>query len=93
MWSSYSKECAASTSALHSAHIPYRIVGGLAVFIHVFEREPIKARLTSDVDRYRHVAGEDMLLDPDEPSAIPRFNWFVCSPCQPLSPRVPRKAP
>ena len=37
-------------AALHSARIPYRIVGGLAVFIHVFEQEPIKARLTSDVD-------------------------------------------
>src|SRR5271165_3766128 len=36
--------------ALSAAGIPYRIIGGLAVFIHVFEQEPIKARLTSDVD-------------------------------------------
>ena len=36
--------------ALAALEIPYRIVGGLAVFIHIFEREPIKARLTSDVD-------------------------------------------
>jgi hypothetical protein len=36
--------------ALTDAGIPYRIIGGLATFIHVFEREPIKARMTSDVD-------------------------------------------
>jgi hypothetical protein len=33
-----------------AAGIPYRIVGGMAVFIHVFERDPLRARLTSDVD-------------------------------------------
>ena len=37
-------------SALTDAGIPYRILGGLATFIHVFEREPMKARMTSDVD-------------------------------------------
>ena len=37
-------------SLLTAAGIPYRIVGGMAVFIHVFERDPIRARLTSDVD-------------------------------------------
>jgi hypothetical protein len=36
--------------ALDSAGIPYRIVGGMAVFIHVSERDPEKARLTADVD-------------------------------------------
>ncbi len=35
---------------LSTAGIPYRIVGGLAVFIHVSERDPLRARLTSDVD-------------------------------------------
>lgn len=35
---------------LKAAGIPYRIVGGLAVFIHVSERDPIRARLTADVD-------------------------------------------
>lgn len=35
---------------LTTAGIPYRIVGGMAVFIHVFERDPLRARLTSDVD-------------------------------------------
>ncbi|HYL72838.1 MAG TPA: hypothetical protein VEU96_01480 [Bryobacteraceae bacterium] len=37
-------------AAMEAAAIPYRIIGGLATFIHVFERQPIKARLTQDVD-------------------------------------------
>ena len=37
-------------SLLTAAGLPYRIVGGLAVFIHVYERDPLRARLTSDVD-------------------------------------------
>ncbi len=37
-------------SMLTAAGIPYRIVGGMAVFIHVFERDPLRARLTADVD-------------------------------------------
>jgi hypothetical protein len=37
-------------SLLTAARIPYRIVGGMAVFIHVFERDPLRARLTADVD-------------------------------------------
>lgn len=32
------------------AGIEYRIVGGLAVFIHVVERDPLLARITADVD-------------------------------------------
>ncbi len=36
--------------ALDTAGISYRIIGGLAVFIHVFEHDPERARLTSDVD-------------------------------------------
>lgn len=35
---------------LTAAGIPYRIIGGMAVFLHVSEREPEKARLTRDVD-------------------------------------------
>jgi hypothetical protein len=35
---------------LTAAKIPYRIVGGMAVFMHVSERDPLRARLTSDVD-------------------------------------------
>ena len=37
-------------AVMEAAGIPYRIVGGLATFIHVYERQPIKARLTQDVD-------------------------------------------
>ena len=35
---------------LTAAGIPYRIVGGVAVFMHVSERGPLRARMTADVD-------------------------------------------
>ena len=35
---------------LTSAGTPYRIAGGMAVFIHASERDPLSARLTKDVD-------------------------------------------
>jgi len=76
-------------AALDAAGISYRIVGGVAAFFHVFDREPDQARSTRDVDaavartdlpriiaaaeksgfRYRHVAGIDMLVDTEHPSA------------------------
>jgi hypothetical protein len=37
-------------AALEAASIPYRVVGGLAVFVHVDARDPLAARLTKDVD-------------------------------------------
>jgi hypothetical protein len=37
-------------AALEAAAIPYRVVGGLAVFVHVDARDPMAARLTKDVD-------------------------------------------
>src|SRR5438067_62530 len=37
-------------AALEAARIPYRVVGGLAVFVHVDARDPMAARLTKDVD-------------------------------------------
>jgi len=37
-------------ATLTAAGIPYRIVGGLAVFMHVAERDPLRARMTADVD-------------------------------------------
>jgi hypothetical protein len=37
-------------SALDAAAIPYRVVGGLAVFVHVDARDSMAARLTKDVD-------------------------------------------
>src|ERR1700675_667533 len=36
--------------ALEAAQIPYRVVGGLAVFVHVDARDPMAARLTKDVN-------------------------------------------
>jgi hypothetical protein len=45
-------------AALSTAGIPYRVVGGMGVFIHVFARNPEQARLTADVDVA--VAREDL---------------------------------
>lgn len=36
--------------ALSGAGIPYRIIGGVAVFLHISERDPDKARMTRDLD-------------------------------------------
>ena len=36
--------------AFTQAGIQYRVVGGVAVFLHVHERDPLAARLTRDVD-------------------------------------------
>jgi hypothetical protein len=36
--------------ALAEAEIQYRLVGGLAAFLHVHERDPLAARLTRDLD-------------------------------------------
>lgn len=37
-------------TAFAQAGIEYRVVGGVAVFLHVQERDPLAARLTRDVD-------------------------------------------
>jgi hypothetical protein len=37
-------------AALSDAGLPYRVIGGVAVFFQVFERDPGKARMTQDVD-------------------------------------------
>jgi hypothetical protein len=37
-------------SALREAGIEYRLVGGLAIFLHFSERDPMAARLTRDID-------------------------------------------
>lgn len=36
--------------ALSDAGIPYRVVGGVAAFLHVHGRDPIRARMTRDID-------------------------------------------
>jgi len=38
------------TAALRKAGIEHRVVGGLAVFLHVSEKDPLAARLTRDID-------------------------------------------
>lgn len=38
------------TAALSKAGIEYRLIGGIATFLHVNERSPIAARLTNDID-------------------------------------------
>ncbi len=50
-------------SLLTAAAIPYRIVGGMAVFIHVFEKDPLRARLTADVDAAIHRDRLPMLIE------------------------------
>jgi len=37
-------------AALEAAEVPYRIVGGMAAYLHVSDIDPIRARLTRDVD-------------------------------------------
>jgi hypothetical protein len=37
-------------NALSTAGIPYRVIGGMAAFIHVDARAPVAARLTNDID-------------------------------------------
>jgi hypothetical protein len=37
-------------SALKAKNIPYRVIGGLAIYLHVDRVDPIAARLTRDVD-------------------------------------------
>jgi hypothetical protein len=38
------------TSALRAAGIGYRLVGGVAVFLHVSEKDALAARMTRDID-------------------------------------------
>ena len=38
------------TSALRGAAIEHRVVGGMAVFLHVSQRDPLAARVTRDID-------------------------------------------
>lgn len=38
------------TSALRGAGVEYRVIGGIAVFLHVATRDPLAARLTRDID-------------------------------------------
>ncbi|MDR3703498.1 MAG: hypothetical protein P4L56_27865 [Candidatus Sulfopaludibacter sp.] len=66
------------TSALRAAGIEYRVIGGVAVFLHVAERDPLAARVTRDIDlavdradmeAIRNAAGVDLLVDSTARSA------------------------
>lgn len=37
-------------STLDAAGIPYRVIGGVAIFLQIYERDPGKARMTRDID-------------------------------------------
>jgi len=52
------------------ADIPYRLVGGMAVYIHVAERDPLSARLTADVD-----AAIDRAYLPAVIAAASKIGW------------------
>jgi len=54
--------------ALAEARIEYRLVGGLAVFFHVHERDPLAARATCDLD----IAVDRRDLDAIASAAPPR---------------------
>jgi len=55
------------TSALSQAHIEYRIIGGMAVFLHVNERNSMAARLTNDVDAAVRRTDLDAIIRAVEP--------------------------
>ena len=38
------------TSALHGGAIEHWLIGGVAVFLHVSEKDPLAARVTRDID-------------------------------------------
>jgi hypothetical protein len=38
------------TTALREADIEYRVIGGIAVYLHVAERDELAARMTRDID-------------------------------------------
>ena len=38
------------SSALREAEIEYRVIGGIAVYLHVSERDELAARMTRDID-------------------------------------------
>lgn len=50
------------TRALHQSGIEYRVIGGVAVFLHVHERDPLAARSTRDVDVAVHRRDLDRIV-------------------------------
>jgi hypothetical protein len=56
---------------LSATGVPYRIVGGMAVFLQVSERDPLRARLTADVD-----AAIDRRYLPEVIAAARKIGWI-----------------
>ena len=56
--------------ALSRAGIPYRLIGGVAVFLHVHERDPLAARTTRDVDMAVDRAHLGSIIDAVGPFAL-----------------------
>jgi hypothetical protein len=51
-------------SALAQAGIEYRVIGGMAVMLHVRDRDPMAARLTNDVDAAVQPTDLPAILEP-----------------------------
>jgi hypothetical protein len=94
-----------------SSGLEYRVVGGLAAYLYVEEREPESGRLTKDVHiavrredlksiaqaaepfglQLRHVAGVDMLVQADKPSAHRAVHLIFAA--EKVRPEYPEAAP
>ena len=55
------------TSALRAAGIEYRVVGGVATFLHVSEKDPLAARMTRDIDMAVDRRDLDRIVDAVRP--------------------------
>jgi hypothetical protein len=55
------------TRALSEAGVDYRLIGGMAAFLHVNERNPIAARFTSDIDTAVRRSDLDAIVRAVEP--------------------------
>lgn len=58
------------TQALTRAGIEYRVIGGVAVFLHVYERDPGAARSTRDVDVAVDRAQLDAIVEAVQPFGL-----------------------
>jgi len=62
------------TAALKQAGIEYRIVGGVAVYLHVNERDPMAVRMTPDIDVAVDRGDLDRICQAAEPSGFRHRN-------------------
>lgn len=57
-------------AALSRAGIAYRVIGGVAVYLHVNERDPLAARMTRDVDMAVDRSELQTIIDAVRPSGF-----------------------